>query len=207
VETRNGRNYDVVFIGTDDGHVLKVINVGAAESSDSNKPVVISEQQVLPRGVRVKELRVSKATQTLIVVSEHQVVSIPLHNCSGYKQCAQCVHLRDPYCVWDNNNRECIFFNKTVMGTNGGVYIESINGENDSMCGDASAITNEAGHKMLTQNHGTVYQMAKQPATSDNGESEDEDYQNHKYAGVAVVQGRLFAFLTHLFRNLFFMFL
>lgn len=65
---------DVLYVGTDDGKVLKVVYVGTS-------PVIVSEQQVLPLGRIVKELVVAQDTQTLIVVGDDQVTAIPMHKC------------------------------------------------------------------------------------------------------------------------------
>ncbi|CRK88165.1 CLUMA_CG001950, isoform A [Clunio marinus] len=193
VETMSGKSYDVIFIGTDNGHVLKLINVGSAESLNGNKPIVVSEQQVLPIGTRIKELKISRATQKLIVVSDNFVRSIPLHNCSGLHQCSDCVGSRDPYCVWDNINRECIFYNRTTMSRNAGMYIESIDGKNDDVCGDGVIPTIKMNHHAKInsgQTHGTVSSFGKNPLPIDGSENNEEEelMKNHKYYSVGVLQ-------------------
>ena len=93
--------YDVLFIGTDDGMIIKMIN-------DLNSTsIVITETQALPHGMQVKELTVSQATQSLIVVANGHIVSIPLHHCKNLRSCRDCYNLQDPYCVWDVDNHEC----------------------------------------------------------------------------------------------------
>lgn len=64
----------MLYVGTDDGQVLKMAVLGS-------KPVVISVQQVLPLGRRVKELSVATGTQTVIVVGDDNVAAIPMHKC------------------------------------------------------------------------------------------------------------------------------
>lgn len=208
VENLNGKSYDVVFVGTDDGQVLKLINAASASSLSENKPVVISENQVLPKGTRIKELRISKITQQLIIVSDNTVVSIPLHNCSVYNHCSECTKSRDPYCVWYNNGRECIHFDKTVTGKNSGMYIESIDGTNDFVCGDApinSYQKTQQSKSANSQTHGTVTSYGKVPAQTDN-EVKDKDENYHKYSGIAVIQGTYLDFIATLLKRLFFMF-
>lgn len=202
VETMNGKSYDVVFIGTDDGHVLKMINAGSADSIADNKPIVVSEQQVLPAGTRIKELKISRSTQTLIVVSDNFVRSIPLHNCSGLSRCSECVGSRDPYCVWDNINRECIFYNKTTTSSkNAGIYIESIDGKNDDVCGDDAIATIKVNHPAGKinngQTHGTVTSFGKSPLPSEGDHKDEEEMlKNHKYYSVGVMQGTVFGLLV-----------
>lgn len=205
VETMNGKSYDVVFIGTDDGHVLKMINAGSADSIGDNKPIVVSEQQVLPAGTRIKELKISRSTQTLIVVSDNFVRSIPLQNCSELSRCSECIGSRDPYCVWDNINRDCIFYNKTTTTSkNAGIYIESIDEKNDGVCGDDAITTNKVNHPAARinngQTHGTVTSFGKNPLPSESDHKDDDELiknmQNHKYYSVGVMQGTVFGLLV-----------
>lgn len=207
VETLNGKSYDVVFIGTDSGHVLKLINAGSGDSLSENKPIVVSEQQVLPLGTRIKELKISRSTQTLIVVSDNFVRSVPLHNCSALIQCSQCVGTRDPYCVWDENNRECVFHNKTTMTKSSGKYIESIDGKNDNACPDGAIPATKVNHHHAIinngQTHGTVTSFGKNPLPNE-GESykEEEEAKNHKYYNVAVVKGTFFGIFGYFLREI-----
>lgn len=193
VETPSGKIYDVVFIGTDNGQVLKMINAGS--SIGESRPIVVSEQQVLPVGTRIKELKISRATQSLVVIADDYVKVIPLHNCSALSQCSQCIGSRDPYCVWDNINRECIFHNKTTMNKNTQMYIESIDGRNDDVCGDAVVPSIEQQQKpKILQTHGTISgkgSVASALPTDSESSREEVDFQRHKYHGVTVIQGTI----------------
>lgn len=206
VETLNGKSYDVIFIGTDDGHVLKLINAGSSDSLSESKPIVVSEQQVLPMGTRIKELKISRTTQQLIVVSDNFIRSVPLHNCSGLHQCSECVGTRDPYCAWDNINRECIFFNKTLMSKNAGMYIESIDGKNDDVCGDGAIPTIKLNHHAKInkgQTHGTVTSFGKNPLPSEGENKEEEELtKNHKYYNVGVLQGTFYGVIGYFLREI-----
>uniref|UniRef100_A0A8C2EEP3 Sema domain, immunoglobulin domain (Ig), short basic domain, secreted, (semaphorin) 3bl n=1 Tax=Cyprinus carpio TaxID=7962 RepID=A0A8C2EEP3_CYPCA len=87
--------YDVMFIGTDVGTVLKVIVLGNSNSL-ANEEITLEEMQVF----KVCELK----SQTLFVGSQTGVVQVPLHRCSMYgKACAECCLARDPYCAWDGH--------------------------------------------------------------------------------------------------------
>ncbi|CAG9807458.1 unnamed protein product [Chironomus riparius] len=209
IETASGKIYDVVFVGTDNGQILKMINTG--DAIDENRPIVVSEQQVLPLGTRIKEIKISQATQTLIVVSDEFVKTIPLHRCAELNQCSQCIGSRDPYCVWDNINRECIFYNKTVMNKNTQLYMESIDGKNDNVCGEQIVPSiiqqQQQNQKSMTMNnninsnininsnainnnnpqtHGTIMGKGQSPTDSEN--KEEEEIRKHKYHHIPVVQ-------------------
>uniref|UniRef100_A0A8C2E815 Sema domain, immunoglobulin domain (Ig), short basic domain, secreted, (semaphorin) 3bl n=1 Tax=Cyprinus carpio TaxID=7962 RepID=A0A8C2E815_CYPCA len=91
--------YDVMFIGTDVGTVLKVIVLGNSNSL-ANEEITLEEMQVF----KVCELKSVCNDQTLFVGSQTGVVQVPLHRCSMYgKACAECCLARDPYCAWDGH--------------------------------------------------------------------------------------------------------
>ncbi|CAH1797572.1 unnamed protein product [Owenia fusiformis] len=98
--------YDVMFVGTDDGKVLKVINVGDKEI----KPVIIEEIQVFDSKTTIVNLKVyrkpSEGIEKLVIVAEDEIKTIPLHRCHLRKTCGECVALRDPYCSWTENRCE-----------------------------------------------------------------------------------------------------
>uniref|UniRef100_A0A667X098 Sema domain, immunoglobulin domain (Ig), short basic domain, secreted, (semaphorin) 3B n=1 Tax=Myripristis murdjan TaxID=586833 RepID=A0A667X098_9TELE len=82
--------YDVMFIGTDKGTVLKVISV-PKESWNNMEELLLEELEVFK--------------QQLYVGSEKGIAQVPLHRCSVYgKACAECCLARDPYCAWDGTS-------------------------------------------------------------------------------------------------------
>ncbi|BFZ01983.1 hypothetical protein BsWGS_05022 [Bradybaena similaris] len=103
----DGNYYDVMFVGTDDGRVIKAINKGA-NTVDS---VVIEDIQVLDVGDPVVSLKVlshrTGKDSLLVVASRRKVVSIPVHRCQKAMTCSKCVALQDPYCVW-KHTLKCI---------------------------------------------------------------------------------------------------
>ncbi|KAM7302976.1 semaphorin-1A [Ixodes scapularis] len=106
VRSANGKRYDVFFVGTSHGHIIKAINIGAKEVST----VVIEDIVVFPAEEPVVELKVVRRRQlmTLLATSHVEVVSVPLDNCNWtVRTCTQCVGLQDPYCVWDKATGKC----------------------------------------------------------------------------------------------------
>ena len=81
-------------------------------------PVLIESLQVLPYNIPVRNLMVINRKDAdilhedkLIVLSDHDVKSIPLQRCSTHsmpKSCGDCVALQDPYCAWDQNRQQCV---------------------------------------------------------------------------------------------------
>ncbi|CAG9796562.1 unnamed protein product [Diatraea saccharalis] len=116
VQAMNGNKYDVIYVGTDDGRVIKAVNVAANEGvfdgSDeySRSPVrtsVISEVQVLPQGTAIKQMHVALTTEKLIVASSDIIKSVALSHCGNVQTCRDCVALQDPHCAWDAKQQQC----------------------------------------------------------------------------------------------------
>uniref|UniRef100_A0A8C3QF48 Semaphorin-3D n=1 Tax=Cyanoderma ruficeps TaxID=181631 RepID=A0A8C3QF48_9PASS len=93
LDTQN-REYDVLFLGTDDGKVLKVALAGGV----SHGPEVISLEEISV----TKPLSRLPEQQELFVSSTHGVLRLSLYRCELYgKTCTDCCLARDPYCTWD----------------------------------------------------------------------------------------------------------
>uniref|UniRef100_A0A673GSV3 Semaphorin-3ab-like n=1 Tax=Sinocyclocheilus rhinocerous TaxID=307959 RepID=A0A673GSV3_9TELE len=100
VEAEDGQ-YDVMFIGTDMGTVLKVVSIPRGTWHDLEE-VLLEEMTVF----RVGSLNLSALSlqQQLYLGSAIGVSQMPLHRCDVYgKACAECCLARDPYCAWDGS--------------------------------------------------------------------------------------------------------
>uniref|UniRef100_A0AAY4EBT8 Uncharacterized protein n=1 Tax=Denticeps clupeoides TaxID=299321 RepID=A0AAY4EBT8_9TELE len=104
VEAEDGQ-YDVMFIGTDVGTVLKVVTV-PRESWHDLEEVVLEEMTVFREPTPITAMELSTKQQQLYLGSSVGVSQMPLHRCEVYgKACAECCLARDPYCAWDGT--EC----------------------------------------------------------------------------------------------------
>ncbi|NXN84831.1 SEM3D protein, partial [Bombycilla garrulus] len=95
------RDYDVLFLGTDDGRVLKVALAGGA----SRGPEVISLEEISVTKVPspILDMKLSPKRQELFVSSTHGLLQLSLYRCELYgKTCTDCCLARDPYCTWDS---------------------------------------------------------------------------------------------------------
>ena len=117
----DGKTYDVMYVGTTRGKVLKVVSVEDKDKFDlrtgqmsARKPVVIEEMQVFPYHVPVANVQVVNVKETgnkkLIVLSDHQVKALPLHRCNAgsVQSCRACVGLQDPHCAWNVQTQRCV---------------------------------------------------------------------------------------------------
>ncbi|NXM60511.1 SEM3D protein, partial [Illadopsis cleaveri] len=95
------REYDVLFLGTDDGKVLKVALAGGV----SHGPEVISLEEISVTKVPspILDMKLSPKRQELFVSSTHGLLRLSLYRCELYgKTCTDCCLARDPYCTWDS---------------------------------------------------------------------------------------------------------
>jgi semaphorin 6 len=89
VKTPGGKAYDVLFIGTDNGKVIKAVNAESADSATKVNPVVIEEIQVFPPNVPIRNLKVVRDKTVmegrLVVVSDSEIQALRLHRCYSDK--------------------------------------------------------------------------------------------------------------------------
>uniref|UniRef100_A0A669AX90 Semaphorin 6Cb n=1 Tax=Oreochromis niloticus TaxID=8128 RepID=A0A669AX90_ORENI len=110
VDTSAGpyKNYTVVFLGSDNGHVLKILaSTEGANASFSTQLLedldVYNPNKCNVRGEdrRVLGLELDRDHHALFVAFSSCVIRVPLSRCSEYSHCKKsCLSLRDPYCIW-----------------------------------------------------------------------------------------------------------
>ncbi|XP_010123417.1 PREDICTED: plexin-C1 [Chlamydotis macqueenii] len=96
-------NQIVLFLGTDDGQLLKAI---LNEDMESNCPEVLyeikEETSIFPK------LRLDPVDNNYIYLSSaNKVRRIPVANCSRYISKEECLSAKDPYCGWCSLNQRC----------------------------------------------------------------------------------------------------
>ncbi|XP_032892920.1 semaphorin-3G-like isoform X2 [Amblyraja radiata] len=102
VEAEDGQ-YDVMFIGTDTGMVLKTIALRKGNAVQSEE-VILEELQVFKVSNPITAMEISVKRQQLYIASRVGVAQLKLHQCETYgSACAECCLARDPYCAWDGS--------------------------------------------------------------------------------------------------------
>ncbi|KAK9497889.1 hypothetical protein O3M35_003793 [Rhynocoris fuscipes] len=107
VKTITGQPMDVLFIGTDDGRIMKAVNRGG----DNPKAIFTEEIRFGNSHLAVRSLaivRPSGEAPKLVVITHDTVHSIPLYRCSKILSCRECVFIQDPYCAWDTQSNLCV---------------------------------------------------------------------------------------------------
>ncbi|XP_076136807.1 sema domain, transmembrane domain (TM), and cytoplasmic domain, (semaphorin) 6C isoform X1 [Alosa pseudoharengus] len=109
VDTSAGpyKNHTVLFLGSEDGRVLKVLASTHANASFSTQVLedidVYNPAKCNVRGEdrRVLGLELDKDHHALFVAFSSCVVRVPLSRCAHYGSCrTSCLSSRDPYCIW-----------------------------------------------------------------------------------------------------------
>uniref|UniRef100_A0A3P9ILC1 Semaphorin-6D n=1 Tax=Oryzias latipes TaxID=8090 RepID=A0A3P9ILC1_ORYLA len=110
VDTSAGpyKNHTVVFLGSDNGHVLKIL--ASTEGANASFSTQLLEDidvynpnkcNIHGENRRVLGLELDRDHHALFVAFSSCVIRVPLSRCSEYGNCKKsCLSSRDPYCVW-----------------------------------------------------------------------------------------------------------
>uniref|UniRef100_A0A674P0N2 Semaphorin 6Cb n=1 Tax=Takifugu rubripes TaxID=31033 RepID=A0A674P0N2_TAKRU len=110
VDTSAGpyKNHTVVFLGSDNGHVLKVL--ASTEGANASFSTLLLEDidvynpnkcDVRGEDRRVLGLELDRDHHAVFVAFSSCVIRVPLSRCSDYSTCRKsCLSSRDPYCAW-----------------------------------------------------------------------------------------------------------
>eukprot|EP00066_Takifugu_rubripes_P011756 XP_011601022.1 PREDICTED: semaphorin-3F-like [Takifugu rubripes] len=102
VDAVDGR-YEVLFLGTDQGTVQKVIVL--PKDPTTMEELTLEEVEVFRSKAAVKTMKISSKRQQLYVSSDAGLTQVSLHRCSVYgRACSDCCLARDPYCAWDGES-------------------------------------------------------------------------------------------------------
>ncbi|XP_070763846.1 semaphorin-3D isoform X1 [Enoplosus armatus] len=94
--------YEVMFLGTDAGSILKVVSI--TQENWSTEEVVLEELQVFQVPTPILSMEMSSKQKQLYVGSSEGLAQVSLSRCHLYGQaCAECCLARDPYCAWDGH--------------------------------------------------------------------------------------------------------
>ncbi|XP_068195924.1 semaphorin-4E [Antennarius striatus] len=128
VQAGDGEKYQVMFIGTEEGTILKAVNY-------DGEMFIIEEVQLFQTPGPIKILKFSNVTGQLYAGSDYGVAQIPLATCERSSSCMDCVLARDPYCGWDKAVRKCI-----PLSSSQREIIQSVKEGDASLCPEADPI-------------------------------------------------------------------
>ncbi|XP_067884791.1 semaphorin-4F [Heterodontus francisci] len=104
----NGLGYEIFYLGTETGHLHKVVKIGFRAHVVENYIVFQPAEKVL---------NIALQQGSVYVGSKSTVVQLPAVNCSRYSHCDSCLLARDPSCGWNGQELKCVQYgSKTAQG-------------------------------------------------------------------------------------------
>uniref|UniRef100_A0A8D8Y9V6 Plexin-A2 n=1 Tax=Cacopsylla melanoneura TaxID=428564 RepID=A0A8D8Y9V6_9HEMI len=97
-------DYTVVFIGTETGHLKKVV------VETSSIAIEYGDVKVDEGAIVNADLHLDQKAMHLYVMTERRVSKVKVHECNDcnvYKTCWDCVNRKDPYCGWCSLENKC----------------------------------------------------------------------------------------------------
>lgn len=104
VQIQDGEEVDVLYVGTDQGNVIKMVNlINKNLTRNSTNEIEFDFMHKIAQykvsKLPIRRLLIAK-NKYLIVVTDPVVYRLPLHFCGTYSTCDECIGARDPHCVW-----------------------------------------------------------------------------------------------------------
>ncbi|XP_026211525.1 semaphorin-4E-like [Anabas testudineus] len=124
VTSLDGRQHQVMFIGTDSGWLQKAVRFDGEDSR------IIEELQLFQTPQPVNFLQLSLKTGQLYSGSHNVAVQVNVRECSRYTSCDDCLFARDPYCGWHQIRSQCM----SIAGTSARSMIQNLTDGDIRMC-------------------------------------------------------------------------
>ncbi|XP_041465722.1 semaphorin-1A-like isoform X4 [Lytechinus variegatus] len=101
-------NYQVLFLGTDDSKLLKVVLVETEDGAVHTN--LLEEISLHPKDSCEKVINMEPVTnhegkQVILVNTNSSILEVPLQRCINYT--SDCTCTQDPFCVWNSITDEC----------------------------------------------------------------------------------------------------
>lgn len=93
--------YTVVFVGTADGHLKKVV-VESATSAIEYADIAVNTGSPVNA-----DMHFDTQELNLYVMTKKNVFKVKVHDCTVYSTCGECLGAKDPYCGWCNLENKC----------------------------------------------------------------------------------------------------
>jgi hypothetical protein len=109
VDVVKNRNNHVLFLGLNDGRVLKIMNqIQSKNGQNFNQPIILGEYQMFANNLPINSIILFESKK-LIAITNSEIKSISLEiQCKKYNTCRQCVYAQDPYCAWSTSKSKCV---------------------------------------------------------------------------------------------------
>ncbi|XP_061439785.1 semaphorin-4F [Rhineura floridana] len=98
VRALSGQEHDVLYLGTEDGHLHKAVKIGS-------RAALIEDLMLFAKPQPIRSLQLHQ--NWLFVASDSEVTQIRTSTCALYRTCQDCVLARDPACAWSRDLGAC----------------------------------------------------------------------------------------------------
>ncbi|XP_060103228.1 semaphorin-4F [Heteronotia binoei] len=98
VRALSGQEHDVLYLGTEDGHVHKAVKTGPVAA-------LTEDLTLFPERQPVRNLLIHQ--NWLYVASDREVTQISTSACAKYGTCSDCLMAQDPACAWSKELGAC----------------------------------------------------------------------------------------------------
>ncbi|KAJ6658533.1 hypothetical protein lerEdw1_019920 [Lerista edwardsae] len=98
VAALSGQQLDVLYLGTEDGHLHKAVRIGPQAHLMEDLPLFAKRQPI--RNMQIHQ-------NWLYVASDSEVTQVGTSNCAMYGTCQDCLLARDPACAWSRELGLC----------------------------------------------------------------------------------------------------
>ncbi|XP_020037349.1 semaphorin-4F isoform X2 [Castor canadensis] len=99
VTSLSGKEYDVLYLGTEDGHLHRAVRIGAQLS-------VLEDLALFPEPQPIENMKFYHGW--LLVGSRTEVTQVSTTNCGRLQSCSECILAQDPVCAWSFRLDSCV---------------------------------------------------------------------------------------------------
>ncbi|KAI5145725.1 semaphorin-4F isoform X1 [Manis pentadactyla] len=121
VTSLSGKEYDVLYLGTEDGHLHRAVQIGAHLS-------VLEDLALFPEPQPVETMKFYQ--NWLLVGSGTEVTQVNTTNCGRLQSCSECILAQDPVCAWSFQLDACV----ATAGEHGGLAQDIESADVSSLC-------------------------------------------------------------------------
>ncbi|XP_016058031.1 PREDICTED: semaphorin-4F isoform X2 [Miniopterus natalensis] len=121
VASLSGKEYDVLYLGTEDGHLHRAVRIGVKLS-------VLEDLALFPEPQPVENMKLYQSW--LLVGSRTEVTQVNTTNCGRLQSCSECVLAQDPVCAWSFRLEACV----AHAGESGGLVQDIESADVSSLC-------------------------------------------------------------------------
>ncbi|XP_073906169.1 semaphorin-4F isoform X4 [Castor canadensis] len=136
VTSLSGKEYDVLYLGTEDGHLHRAVRIGAQLS-------VLEDLALFPEPQPIENMKFYHGW--LLVGSRTEVTQVSTTNCGRLQSCSECILAQDPVCAWSFRLDSCV----AHAGEHRGMVQDIESADVSSLCPKEPGGSRDYSHMLL----------------------------------------------------------